>query len=38
LPKWESFPLEHRHHLVCMILQTARRQVAARPANDTPGR
>jgi hypothetical protein len=28
LPRWESFSLEHRQHLVCLILQTARRQVA----------
>ena len=28
LPRWESFPLEQRQHLVCLILQTARRQVA----------
>jgi hypothetical protein len=38
LPRWESFPLDNRHHLVGMILQTARRQVAARPANTPPTR
>jgi hypothetical protein len=35
LPRWESFPRENRHHLVCMILQAARRQVAA---NNHPAR
>jgi hypothetical protein len=38
LPRWESFPLENRHHLVGMILQAARRQVVARPANNHPSR
>jgi len=34
LPRWESFPLEDRHRLVCTILQAARRQVEARPASN----
>jgi len=33
LPKWESFPVEDRRRLVRTILQAARRQVEARPAN-----
>lgn len=33
LPRWESFPAEDRHRLVRTILQAARRQVEARPAN-----
>ena len=38
LPRWESFPQEDRQHVVGVILQTARRQIAARPATTDPGR
>lgn len=38
LPRWESFPQEDRLHLVSLILQTARRQIAARPAETIPSR
>jgi hypothetical protein len=38
LPTWESFPQEDRHHVVSVLLQTARRQIAARPAGSTPSR
>ena len=33
LPVWESFPLADRQRLVAVILQAARRQVAARSAS-----
>jgi hypothetical protein len=33
LPAWESFPAGDRHQLVSMIVQTARRQVEARPTS-----
>jgi hypothetical protein len=33
LPRWESFPREDRHRLVCTILQAARRQVKTSPAS-----
>jgi predicted Fe-S protein YdhL (DUF1289 family) len=38
LPRWESFPQEDRQHVISVILQTARRQRAARPAGTTPSR
>ena len=38
LPRWESFPAEDRHHVVSVILQTARRQIVARPSATTPSR
>ena len=38
LPRWESFPLEQRQHLVCLMLHTARRQVATRPVPNHPSR
>ena len=33
LPAWESFPLTDRQRLVTLILQAARRQVAARSSS-----
>ena len=38
LPRWESFPLEDRHRLVCTILQAARRQVEVLPTRRHPRR
>lgn len=37
LPQWESFSLQDRHLLVHCIVQTARRQVPARPTVDRAG-
>jgi hypothetical protein len=34
LPAWESFPLADRHLVIGVIVQTARRQLPARPALD----
>jgi hypothetical protein len=32
LPRWESFPLQDRHRLVGLIVQTARRRLPPHPA------
>lgn len=38
LPGWESFSQEDPHHVVSLTLQTARRQLTARPPDTTPSR
>jgi hypothetical protein len=38
LPRWESFPLEDRHRLVCAILQAARHQVEMPSRRSQPRR